>query len=121
MEAGSLPGFKDLSKEDPGPSVGEKIESDPYAELILTNLVRHLAGSLKKLRVQDHESHSFFTFILYQSSLFQRERVFLYREMPIGILSSDQHRVPVTFLGIQFGLAHFRFHEPDGQSASSTL
>ena len=29
MEAGSLPGFKDLSKEVPGPSVGEKIESDP--------------------------------------------------------------------------------------------
>tara|TARA_Y100000031_G_C8159053_1_gene356012 strand:- start:174 stop:326 length:153 start_codon:yes stop_codon:yes gene_type:complete len=24
MEAGSLPGSKDLSKEDPGPSVGEK-------------------------------------------------------------------------------------------------
>jgi len=24
MEAGSLPGFKDLSKEDPGPSVGDK-------------------------------------------------------------------------------------------------
>jgi len=25
MEAGSLPGFKDLSKEDPGPSVVEKL------------------------------------------------------------------------------------------------
>ena len=43
MEAGSLPGFKDLSKEDPGPLVGEIIETDPYAELILKNLFRHLA------------------------------------------------------------------------------
>ena len=46
MEAGSLPGFKDLSKENPGPLVGEKIESDPYAELILKNLFSswHMKG-----------------------------------------------------------------------------
>ena len=42
MEAGSLPGFKDLSKEDPEPSVGEIIEIDPYAELILKKLFRPL-------------------------------------------------------------------------------
>ena len=48
MEAGSLPGFKDLSKEDPGPSVGEKIESDPYAELIFKKTFQtSLAGSFK--------------------------------------------------------------------------
>ena len=46
MEAGSLPGFKDLLKEDPGPSVGEIIETDPYAELIFKKTFQtSLAGS----------------------------------------------------------------------------
>ena len=48
MEAGSLPGFKDLSKEDPGPSVGEKIESAPYAELI-SNTFSDLSSWILKI------------------------------------------------------------------------
>ena len=77
MEAGSLPGFKDLSKEDLGPSVGEKIASDPYAELILKSFSGTQLDPLISLGVKDHESHPSVKFMLYQSSLFQRERVFL--------------------------------------------